>query len=148
MKCPFCNFEDTNVLDSRDSDDGEAVKRRRICPSCRTKFNTMERVLKKEIMVIKKDGDKMSFDREKLFTSIYVSAGKRLTEEQMEEITRNIYNRIENSGANEVKTSLIAELVMDNLERIDKIAYIRFAAMYMKLETLDDINEFIKNLSK
>ncbi|GMO11090.1 MAG: transcriptional regulator NrdR [Rickettsiales bacterium] len=147
MKCPFCNSNDTSVLDTRETEDATAVKRRRECVSCGTKFNTIEKILKKDIFVLKKNDEKELFDTEKIFNAIFLSAGKRLQEEQINDIVKNIYNKVENSGANEIKTSLIAELVLDNLERIDKIAYVRYASVYMNFETIEDVDNLIKKLT-
>ncbi|MDR3290002.1 MAG: transcriptional regulator NrdR [Rickettsiales bacterium] len=148
MKCPFCNNKDTSVIDTRESENGETTKRKRECSACGTKFATIEKVLKKDIIVIKKTDEKEIFEREKLFNSIFLSSGKRLTEMQIEDIVSGIYNKIETSGAVEIKSSLIAEMVLDNLERIDKIAYIRFASVYMNFETIDDVDNLIKKLSR
>lgn len=147
MKCPYCGNEETVVKDSRICDDGEGIKRRRSCPNCDARFTTIERILKKEVLVIKKDGKRTFFNRDKLFRSINYSAGKRLDAEKIEELVQEISKRIESSGTPEIKSSKIGEMVMDSLERIDKVAFIRFASVYMKFETPDDFNNFIKKIS-
>lgn len=147
MKCPYCGNEETVVKDSRICDDGEGIKRRRSCPNCDARFTTIERILKKEVLVIKKDEKKTFFNRDKLFRSINYSAGKRLDAEKIEELVQEISKRIESSGTPEIKSSKIGEMVMDSLERIDKVAFIRFASVYMKFETPDDFNNFIKKIS-
>ncbi|HSQ97181.1 MAG TPA: transcriptional regulator NrdR [Rickettsiales bacterium] len=147
MKCPFCGNEETSVKDSRICDDGEGIKRRRCCPNCDARFTTIERIIKKEIFVIKKDGRKTLFDRDKLAKSIYSSAGKRLDDKKIEEVVREISKRIESSGATEIKSSTIGEITMDYLERVDKVAFIRFASVYMEFETPEDFNNFIKKIS-
>lgn len=147
MKCPFCGNEETSVKDSRICDDGESIKRRRSCPNCDARFTTIERIIKKEIFVIKKDGRKVLFDRDKLAKSISSSAGKRLDSKKIEEIVKEISKRIESSGASEIKSSTIGEITMDHLERIDKVAFIRFASVYMDFETPEDFNNFIKKIS-
>lgn len=147
MKCPYCGNEETLVKDSRICDDGEGIKRRRICSNCDARFTTIERILRKEIFVIKKDGKKALFDKDKLVRSILSSAGKRLEPKQIEDMVQEIYKRIESSGTTEIKTATIGEMVMDHLERIDKVAFIRFASVYMQFETPDDFNNFIKKIS-
>lgn len=147
MRCPFCGNEETAVKDSRICDEGEGIKRRRICSNCDARFTTIERVLKKEVLVIKKDGKKALFDKDKLIRSIVSSAGKRMEPKKVEEMVMDIYKRIESSGATEIKTSAIGEMVMDYLERIDKVAFIRFASVYMQFETPEDFNNFIKKIN-
>ena len=147
MRCPFCGNEETSVKDSRICDDGEGIKRRRICTNCDARFTTLEKILRKEIFVIKKDGKKTFFDKDKIIKSISSSAGKRLDTKKIEEIAQEIGKRIESSGTSEVKSSQIGEMVMDCLERIDKIAFIRFASVYIRFETPDDFNNFIKKIS-
>ena len=146
MKCPYCGNEETQVKDSRICDDGEGIKRRRLCPNCDARFTTIERVLKKEIYVIKKDGRKTLFNSDKLRKSISSSAGKRMEEKQVDDITKEIIKRIESSGATEIPSSKIGEITMDYLERIDKVAFIRFASVYMRFETPDDFKNFIKKI--
>ncbi len=147
MRCPFCGNEETLVKDSRICDEGEAIKRRRLCPNCDARFTTIEKVLRKEIQVIKKDGKKTLFDKDKLFRSILHSAGKRLEDKKIEEIVNDISKRIESSGTSEIKSSSIGEMAMDALERIDKVAFIRFASVYMSFETPEDFNNFIKKIN-
>ena len=146
MKCPYCGNEETQVKDSRICDDGEGIKRRRLCPNCDARFTTIERVLKKEIYVIKKDGRKTLFNIDKLKKSISSSAGKRMEEKQVDDITKEIAKRIESSGTTEIPSSKIGEITMDYLERIDKVAFIRFASVYMRFETPDDFKNFIKKI--
>lgn len=146
MKCPYCGNEETQVKDSRICDDGEGIKRRRLCPNCDARFTTIERLLKKEIYVIKKDGRKTLFDIDKLKKSILFSSGKRIEEKKLDEITKEIAKRIESSGTTEISSSTIGEITMDYLERVDKVAFIRFASVYMKFETPDDFKNFIKKI--
>ncbi|MDR2526430.1 MAG: transcriptional regulator NrdR [Rickettsiales bacterium] len=147
MKCPICGSDDTFVTDTRDINDGKSIKRRRECSNCSSKFTTIEEILKKEIFVLKKDGVKELFDRDKLYNAIFLSSGKRLSNEQIVDVLNGIYAKIDALVATEIKSSMIAEIVLDNLERVDKIAYLRFACIYMKLETFDDISNLIKKLS-
>ena len=146
MKCPYCGNEETQVKDSRICDDGEGIKRRILCPNCDARFTTIERLLKKEIYVIKKDGRKTLFDIDKLKKSILFSSGKRIEEKKLDEITKEIAKRIESSGTTEISSSTIGEITMDYLERVDKVAFIRFASVYMKFETPDDFKNFIKKI--
>lgn len=146
MKCPYCGNEETQVKDSRICDDGEGIKRRRLCPNCYARFTTIERLLKKEIYVIKKDGRKTLFDIDKLKKSILFSSGKRIEEKKLDEITKEIAKRVESSGTTEISSSTIGEITMDYLERVDKVAFIRFASVYMKFETPDDFKNFIKKI--
>lgn len=146
MKCPYCGNEETQVKDSRICDDGEGIKRRRLCPNCDARFTTIERLLKKEIYVIKKDGRKTLFDIDKLKKSILFSSGKRIEEKKLDEITKEIAKRVESSGTTEISSSTIGEITMDYLERVDKVAFIRFASVYMKFETPDDFKNFIKKI--
>lgn len=146
MRCPFCGNEETAVKDSRICDEGESIKRRRICTNCDARFTTLEKILRKEIFVIKKDGKKTFFDKDKIIKSITSSAGKRLDAKKIEEIAQEIGKRIESSGTSEIKSSQIGEMVMDCLERIDKVAFIRFASVYMRFETPDDFNNFIRKI--
>lgn len=147
MRCPFCGNEETAVKDSRICEDGEAIKRRRLCPNCDARFTTIEKILRKEIFVIKKDGRRTLFDKDKLCRSIASSAGKRIEAKKIEEICNDIQKRIESSGTTEIKSSTIGEMAMDALERIDKVAFVRFASVYMSFETPEDFNTFIKKIN-
>jgi transcriptional repressor NrdR len=147
MRCPFCGNEETQVKDSRTYDNGEAIKRRRYCPNCESRFTTLEKVLYKDITVIKKDGKKIPFDRDKVISSIKIASGKKLEDEKIDQIVNDIMRRIETAGKNEIKSSRIAEMVMDKLERLDKVAFIRFASVYMKFEKPEDFDIFIKKIA-
>ncbi|MDR0423630.1 MAG: hypothetical protein LBH46_03500 [Rickettsiales bacterium] len=146
MKCLFCGSEDTNVVDSRDSDDKMTVKRRRVCPLCDNKFSTIEIVIEKEVVVLKRDGKSDYYNEDKLFNSISVSSGKRLTDAQVREIVENVTGKIRNSNIQQIDSNQIAEMVLDDLERYDKITYFRFAAVYWDFDTLEDVDEFLKKL--
>jgi transcriptional repressor NrdR len=147
MRCPFCANEETQVKDSRVYDNGGAIKRRRYCPNCDSRFTTIEKVLYKDITVIKKDGNKTSFDKDKVISSIRIASGKKLENATIEFIVNDIMRRLESSGKNEIKTSRIAEMIMDKLERIDKAAFIRYASVYMKFEGPEDFDKFIKKVA-
>lgn len=147
MRCPFCGNEETLVKDSRTFDNGETIKRRRFCPNCESRFTTMEKVLYKDITVIKKDGKKTPFDRDKVISSIKIASGKKIEDEKIEQIVNDIMRRLATGGKGEIQSSKIAELIMDKLERLDKVAFIRFASVYMKFEKPEDFDNFIKKIA-
>ena len=149
MRCPFCGHDETQVKDSRPSDDNSSIRRRRQCPACAARFTTFERVQLRELMVIKKDESRTIFDREKLVRSINISCRKRpVKQEQIELITNSIQRRLESSGETEIPTKVIGELVMDALKELDRVAYLRFASVYKDFQETDDFRRFIdKNLN-
>jgi len=149
MRCPFCGNIETQVRDSRISDDGEAVKRRRYCIGCDSRFTTYERVQLKEIIVVKKNNEKKIFDPEKLRKSIEMAVRKRpVTELQVEKIVNNIVRQLELEGENEVSSRKIGEMVMNSLEGLDKVSFVRFASVYKNFEKADDFQKFIKQIAK
>ncbi len=149
MRCPFCGHEETQVKDSRPSEDNSSIRRRRSCPACGARFTTFERVQLRELMVIKKDGARTIFDREKLVRSISISCRKRpVNPDQIELITNSIQRRLESSGETEIPTKVVGELVMDALKELDRVAYLRFASVYKDFQETDDFRKFIdKNLN-
>ena len=149
MRCPFCGHDETQVKDSRPSEDNSSIRRRRQCPACAARFTTFERVQLRELMVIKKDESRTIFDREKLVRSINISCRKRpVKQEQLELITNSIQRRLESSGETEIPTKVIGELVMDALKELDRVAYLRFASVYKDFQETDDFRRFIdKNLN-
>ena len=149
MRCPFCGHDETQVKDSRPSEDNSSIRRRRQCPACAARFTTFERVQLRELMVIKKDESRTIFDREKLVRSISISCRKRpVKQEQIELITNSIQRRLESSGETEIPTKVIGELVMDALKELDRVAYLRFASVYKDFQETDDFRRFIdKNLN-
>ena len=149
MRCPFCGHDETQVKDSRPSEDNSSIRRRRQCPACAARFTTFERVQLRELMVIKKDESRTIFDREKLVRSINISCRKRpVKQEQIELITNSIQRRLESSGETEIPTKVIGELVMDALKELDTVAYLRFASVYKDFQETDDFRKFIdKNLN-
>ena len=149
MRCPFCGHDETQVKDSRPSDDNSSIRRRRQCPACAARFTTFERVQLRDLMVIKKDESRVTFDREKLVRSIGVSCRKRPVEaKQIELIANSIQKRLESSGETEIPSKLIGELVMDALKELDRVAYLRFASVYRDFQETDDFRKFIdKNLN-
>ncbi len=147
MRCPFCGSEDTQVKDSRPVDDGSAIRRRRQCSICGARFTTFERVQLRDLLVVKKDGRRVAFDRDKLARSIGIATRKRgIGEEQIERMVNGIVRRIETSGESEVPSTRIGELAMEALAQIDEVAYVRFASVYRDFATVRDFEEFIRQL--
>lgn len=144
MRCPFCGFDDTQVKDSRSSDDGSAIRRRRSCPKCDSRFTTFERAQIRELVVVKKNGVKKPFDREKLFRSLLLAVRKRpVTNEQLEIAVNNIVRKLEATGENEVTSEQIGRTVMESLAELDPVAYVRFASVYKEFREARDFEEFI-----
>lgn len=147
MRCPFCSCEDTQVKDSRPSEEGVAIRRRRICPGCEGRFTTYERVQLRELTVVKRDGKKEIFDRDKLMKSLFIPLRKRpVSAEVIEHMATMIVRRLENLGENEVSTSLIGEKVMEELANVDQVAYVRYASVYKDFREAKDFDEFIRKL--
>lgn len=148
MRCPFCGTEDTQVKDSRQGLDSRSVKRRRFCMNCSSRFTTYERLELREITVIKKDGSKRPFDREKTADSIRVAIRKRsITNEQVEMIVNNLIKKIEKSGDFEVTTKEIGQIVMEELAKLDDVAYVRFASVYHDFANVKDFENFLHKIS-
>ena len=148
MICPFCRKKDTSVIDSRSTEDGTAVRRRRIC-SCGggQRFTTFERVQFRELIVVKKNGRKSTFDREKLSKSIYIALKKRpIDSETIEKLTSKISRELEEMGQSEIQSSIIGKIVMDSLKELDKIAYIRFASVYTNFKEVGEFEEYVGKL--
>ncbi len=149
MKCPFCGCDDTQVKDSRNADDNTAIRRRRECPECGSRFTTYERVQLRDLIVIKKNGEKLMFDRDKLARSIQLAVRKRPVEpERVEKIVNSIQRRLESSGETEIQSRVIGEYVMDALSRLDHIAYIRFASVYKDFREVKDFENFVETIDK
>jgi transcriptional repressor NrdR len=149
MKCPFCGCEETQVKDSRNTDDNSAVRRRRECPECGSRFTTFERVQLRELVVIKRNGERTLFDRDKLEKSISLAVRKRpISAERVEKIVNSLQRKFESSGEAEISTKQIGESVMEALSHLDNIAYIRFASVYKDFRTLQDLNDFVATIEK
>ncbi len=143
MRCPFCGHPDSQVKDSRPADDGAAIRRRRQCEGCDARFSTFERVVLRELTVVKKDGMRQSFDRQKLERAISTAARKRpIGPEQIERLVSRIQRQFETSGDSEVQAVKIGEAVMDGLKRLDSVAYIRFASVYKDFREAKDFEDF------
>ena len=146
MKCPFCEFEESKVIDSRPTDEGEAIRRRRECLNCAKRFTTYEKIETIPLMVIKKDGSRQMFDREKLLNGIIRACEKRpVATSDMERIVNEIETATQNLLEREISSQKIGEMVMERLPAIDEVAYVRFASVYRQFK---DINTFMSELSK
>ena len=142
MRCPFCLHTDSQVKDSRPTEDG-AIRRRRQCEGCGARFSTFERVQLRDLWVVKKDGQREAFDRAKLDRSVAIALRKRPVEpEQIERLVSSIQRQLETSGENEVGATQLGELVMDGLQRLDPVAYIRFASVYKDFREAKDFEAF------
>ena len=147
MRCPFCGNRDTQVKDSRPSEDGMAIRRRRFCPACDSRFTTFERVQIRELTVIKNNGEKKAFDRDKITRSITIACRKRpISPEQIDQLVNNIVRKLESTGETEIETDLIGRLIMDGLRELDKVAYIRFASVYRNFSEAKDFEDFVDTL--
>ena len=149
MLCPFCREKDTSVVDSRPTEDGGAIRRRRVC-GCERKerFTTFERVQFRELTVVKNNGRKEPFDRDKITKSINISLRKRpIDSEATEKFISKIIRNLEGLGENEIPTSTIGKFVMDGLSNLDKVAYVRFASVYKDFKEAKDFEKFIGNLN-
>jgi transcriptional repressor NrdR len=147
MRCPFCGNEDTQVKDSRPTDDNAAIRRRRPCGNCGARFTTFERVQLRELVVVKSNGQREPFERDKLMRSMQTSLRKRPVDaERLERVVNGIVRRLESSGETEVPTSMIGEAVMDALASLDKVAYVRFASVYRNFREAKDFETFIGKL--
>ncbi len=149
MKCPFCGCLESQVKDSRLTEDNTCIRRRRECPECGSRFTTFERVMLRELIVVKKNGEKVSFDRDKLARSIQLAVRKRpITPERVEKIVNSIQRKLESSGEAEITSSAIGELVMEALASLDSVAYIRFASVYKDFCEASDFEEFVNTIDE
>ena len=143
MRCPFCAHDDTQVKDSRPTEDGASIRRRRQCEGCGARFTTFERVQLRDLTVIKKDGDRQPFDRSKLERSVAIACRKRpIDPARLERMVSGIQRQLETSGENEVKATRIGEMLMDGLRALDTVAYIRFASVYRDFSEARDFEAF------
>ena len=144
MRCPFCGSDDTQVKDSRPAEDNAAIRRRRSCPACGSRFTTFERVQLRELTVLKADGRRVPFDREKLARSIRVALRKRpVDEDRIERIINSIQRRLEMEAEAEVTSRQIGEIVMEMLKEVDQVAYVRFASVYQNFSEAEDFRDFL-----
>ena len=149
MRCPYCNYLDTQVKDSRPTEDNAVIRRRRSCPQCGARFTTFERVQLRDLMVKKRDGKKVEFDRDKLARSVIIAFRKRpVDSERIEQMITGIVRRLESSGDSEILSSDIGEMVMDTLSDIDQVAYVRFASVYRNFREARDFEKFVGDLKE
>ena len=147
MRCPFCNHDDTQVKDSRPSEDGSSIRRRRFCPSCNSRFTTFERVQLRELTVVKTNGEKRIFDRDKIARSMAIALRKRPVDPDKVEMAINrIVQKLESEGESDIPTKRIGELVMEELKKLDAVAYIRYASVYRDFGEASDFESFVEKL--
>ena len=146
MLCPFCKTDNTSVVDSRPTEDGTAIRRRRTC-GCGERFTTFERVQFRELIIIKKNGRKSVFDREKLAKSIYIALKKRpIDTDTVEKFISSISRNLEEMGQSEIASSTVGKMVMDELKELDPVAYVRFASVYRNFREVKDFEQFVDKL--
>ena len=147
MRCPFCSNQDSQVKDSRPTEDNTAIRRRRICDQCSSRFTTFERIQLRDLVVVKTNSQKEIFDRDKMFRSLSMALRKRnIDQEKIEKIVNAIVRKLENSGDSEIKTSLIGEYIMEALSHLDQVAYVRFASVYKNFREVKDFEDFLDKL--
>ena len=148
MRCPYCRGLDTQVKDSRPTEDSSAIRRRRSCPACSARFTTFERIQLRELMVVKKNGQRKPFERDKLARSIITACRKRPVDgERIERVANSIQRRLESMGEADIPSSIIGEMVMEALQGLDKVAYVRFASVYKNFREAKDFENFVENLA-
>jgi transcriptional repressor NrdR len=146
MHCPFCGFHDTVVKDSRPAEDGASIRRRRECPNCHGRFTTYERVQNRELKVVKRDGTRELFDRDKLHKSLSIALRKRaIGDERIDAMINEIVQRAEKSGETEIRTHQLGELVMQVLANTDPVGYIRYASVYRDFAKPEDFTHFVEH---
>ena len=146
MKCPFCGNQDTQVKDSRPSDDGAAIRRRRSCPQCSGRFTTFERVQLRELTILKRSGRRTPFDRDKLARSISIAMRKRPVEpERVERMISAIVRQLESMGETELASNVVGEMIMKALKSLDEVAYVRYASVYRDFRQTEDFAKFLSD---
>jgi transcriptional repressor NrdR len=149
MRCPFCQNEDTQVKDSRPTEDGAAIRRRRQCDKCGSRFTTFERVQLRDLIVLKRSGRRVPFDRDKLARSLTVALRKRpIEQDQIEQMISGIVRKLESSGESEITSQTIGEMVMEALQNLDPVAYVRYASVYRDFKETSDFADFIEEAGK
>ena len=148
MLCPFCREKDSSVVDSRPTEDGTAIRRRRLSSCCNQRFTTFERVQFREMMVMKKNGRKSVFDRDKLTKSVMIALRKRPVDQHtIDKFISKIYRNLEDLGQNDIESKTIGKYVMEGLKEIDTVAYVRFASVYTNFKEVKDFEDFVGNLN-
>jgi len=144
MRCPFCGHDDTHVKDSRPTEDNTAIRRRRACPDCGARWTTFERVHLRDLVVVKSNGQRVAFDRDKLERSMRIALRKRPVDpDRIDRVVSGIVRRLESSGETEIASNAIGEAVMDALASLDPVAYVRFASVYKNFREAKDFEDFI-----
>ncbi len=147
MRCPFCAHDDTQVKDSRPTEENSAIRRRRSCPACGGRFTTFERVQLRELVVIKSDGSREPFDRDKLHRSLRIALRKRpVSDDQLERVINALIRQLETAGEVDIKSRQIGELVMQALADLDTVAYVRYASVYRDFRDAGDFDAFVRSL--
>ncbi|CAI3924063.1 Transcriptional regulator NrdR [Commensalibacter communis] len=147
MFCPFCGNEDTMVKDSRSTEDGTAIRRRRVCTKCNERFTTLERVQTRELLVLKRSGQRVPFEKEKLIRSIDLATRKRpISAEQIDQIANKLEKQFVDSGENVITSESIGKTTMELLKDIDKVAYVRFASVYSDFKNVKDFAEILQTM--
>ncbi len=147
MRCPFCGHDDTQVKDSRPTDDNSAIRRRRFCPACGARFTTFERIQLRELTVVKSGGGREPFDREKLVRSMKLALRKRpIEDERLERVINSMVRQLESSGESEIPSKTVGEMAMKALGTLDKVAYVRYASVYKDFTEPDAFTDFVDRL--
>ena len=147
MRCPFCSNEDTQVKDSRPTEDNTAIRRRRVCDVCGSRFTTFERIQLRDLIVMKSNGQKENFDRDKMYRSLSLALRKRnVDNEKIEKIVNAIVRKLENSGETDIRSNIIGQYIMEALMHLDQVAYVRFASVYKNFREAKDFEDFLGNL--
>ncbi len=147
MKCPFCGFDESKVVDSRSTDDNTTIRRRRECTNCSKRYTTYEKIEDIPILVIKRDSTRENFNKEKIVNGLIIACQKRpISRRQIEEIAEDIEKSISNKMLTEVETKVIGEMIMERLKKIDEVSYVRFASVYRQFKDINTFLEEIKNL--
>lgn len=148
MRCPFCNYQDTKVIDSRAQDDNTVIRRRRVCEECTKRFTTYERVDLIPITIIKKDGSREIFEKNKLFGGLIKACNKRqIPMEKIENLVQDVEHAIIGRGEREIDSTLLGTLVMERLKDVDEIAYVRFASVYRQFKDIDDFKKELEKMT-
>lgn len=149
MRCPKCHCNKSSVIDSRQAEDGNTIRRRRECEECSTRFTTFERIEEVPLLVVKKDGTREQFSRDKIFNGIIQSAQKRpVSSSDIEKAISRIERKVRSDYDSEVESTIIGNLVMDELAELDEITYVRFASVYRSFKDVDEIEELLKQITK
>ena len=144
MRCPFCGHLESQVKDSRPSEDGQAIRRRRFCPTCSGRFTTFERVQLRELMIVKRSGRRTPFDRDKLVRSVSIALRKRPVEaDRVEQMVSGIVRQLESRGETDIPSHVVGQLVMEGLKGVDEIAYVRYASVYRDFRETQDFARFL-----